>query len=235
MTPEPIRCPPEVSIANMVLTARQGASRDRTMDEAVKRVLHEYDARSAEEMRLMETLSWPQALARRDDMLISVGAETGTILNLLAKGMQARCILELGTAYGHSTVWLAEAARANGGRVVSLELAQNKVDYARDALKRAGGLDAYVEFHLGSALDTLPRLSGPFDFVLIDLWKDLYVPCLDLIYSKLSAGALVAADNMIYPDFARADAKAYQKHVRGKGMDSVLLTVGSGVELSRRV
>ena len=49
--------------------------------------------------------------------------------------------------------------------------------------------------------------------MLIDLWKDLYVPCLDLIYGKLNAGALVAAGNMTYPDSARADAKAHQRRV----------------------
>jgi predicted O-methyltransferase YrrM len=205
------------------------------MDQAVTRVLAEYDARSAEERRVMHTLSDAQVMLRRDDFLISVGAATGSILNLLAKGLQARRILELGTSYGHSTVWLAEAARETGGRVISLEIADKKVAYARDALRRSGGLDGYVDFHLGSALETLPRLAGPFDFVLIDLWKELYIPCFDLLHPKLAAGALVAADNMLYPEYSRPDAQAYQRHVRSKGMDSVLLTVGSGVELSRRV
>lgn len=203
------------------------------MDDAVTRVLKDYEARIAREAALWESLP-PQALgARRDEFLLAVGPETATILNLLAKGVRAKTILELGTSYGYSTVYLAEAARATGGKVITLELAEDKVRYAREQLTRAG-LHAFVEFRVGSALDTLPQLSGPFDFVLVDLWKDLYVPCLNLIYGKLSQGALVAADNMLYPEMALAEAEKYRRRIRELDFDSVLLPVGSGVELSRR-
>lgn len=203
------------------------------MDPAVQLVLADYDRRAADEMRLMQ--SDMAAFERRiDEMLIHVGPDTGRLLHLLATGAKARTILELGTSYGYSTIWLADAARATGGIVHSLELSQAKVDYAREQLERAG-LAAYVAFHVGSALDTLPRLAGPFDFVLVDLWKDLYVPCFELIHPKLAAGALVAADNMLFPPSVRGEAAAYQALVRAKGdMDSLLLTVGSGVEVSRR-
>jgi predicted O-methyltransferase YrrM len=174
-----------------------------------------------------------QWLARRDDFLIAVGRNTATILNTLAKGMKAKNILELGTSYGYSTIWLAEAARATGGKLTTLEISAKKQDYARNMLARAG-LTEHVDFRLGDARETLAALKGPFDFVLLDLWKDLYIPCLDLFYPKLSQGALVAADNMLLPEEYRQDAVAYRKHVRAKPrIDSVLLTVGSGVELSR--
>jgi predicted O-methyltransferase YrrM len=140
----------------------------------------------------------------------------------------------LGTSYGYSTVWLAEAARETGGRVASLELADYKAKYAREALERAGLAD-HVDIHLGSAVEILPRLAGPYDFVLIDLWKELYVACLDLVYPKLARGALIAADNMIYPEVSRADAANYQRRIRQLEFDSVLLPIGSGVELSRRL
>ena len=91
-----------------------------------------------------------------------------------------------------------------------------------------------MEIHVGSALETLPRLAGPFDFVLVDLWKDLYVKCLDLVYPKLSPGAFLAADNMIYPAEARAHAERYRLRIRQLEFDSILLPVGSGIELSRR-
>jgi len=85
-----------------------------------------------------------------------------------------------------------------------------------------------------SAVETLPLLAGPFDFVLIDLWKDLYVTCLNMVYPKLISGAYVAADNMIYPVEVRADAMSYQRRIRELEFDSILLPIGSGVELSRR-
>ena len=133
-----------------------------------------------------------------------------------------------------STIWLADAARATGGTVQSLEISPRKIDHARQQLARAG-LSAFVEFHVGSALDTLPRLPGPFDFVLLDLWKDLYRACFELLHAKLAPGALVAADNMLFPPSARADAMEYQALIRAKpDMDSVLMPIGSGVELSRK-
>ena len=203
------------------------------MDPAVELVLADYDRRAADEMRLMQS-DMAEFERRIDDFLIHVGPDTGRLLHLLATGAKARTILELGTSYGYSTIWLADAARATGGVVHSLELSQPKVDHAREQLARAG-LAAFVEFHVGSALDTLPSLAGPFDFVLLDLWKDLYRPCFELLHPKLAPGALVAADNMLFPPSARADATAYQDLVRTKpDMDSLLLTIGSGVELSRK-
>ncbi len=91
-----------------------------------------------------------------------------------------------------------------------------------------------VEFKLGDARESIAALSGPFDFVLLDLWKDLYIPCFDLFYPKLGSGAMIVADNMLFPEFSRADAAEYRNHVRAKtDVQSVLLPVGSGIELSR--
>jgi predicted O-methyltransferase YrrM len=203
------------------------------MDAAIQAVLDSYEARYAKESLLMRTEPMEKVMARRDEFLLPVGAETGTVLNLLIKGAKAASILEIGTSYGYSALFLGEAARATGGKLTTVELSPEKSRQARAAVE-AAGLAAHVDFQVGSALEVLPRLAGPFDFVLIDLWKDLYVPCLDLIYGKLKPGALVAADNMTYPDSARDDARAYQRRVRELEFDSVLLPVGSGVELSRR-
>jgi predicted O-methyltransferase YrrM len=202
------------------------------MDEAVLRVLKDYEARMARETPIIEK-GGPDLIARRDEFLLPVGPATATILNLLIKGAKAKVILEVGSSYGYSTMYLAEAARETGGKVISLELVEEKVRYAREQLARAK-LEKFVDFRLGSALDTLAQLDGPFEFVLIDLWKDLYVPCLELIYDKLAPGALVAADNMLLPVMVRADAEKYQRRVRELEFDTLLLSVGSGIELSRR-
>ena len=203
------------------------------MDAAILEVLSEYEKRGAEEFKLQALGTMEQWLARRDEFLIAVGPATGQLLNILAKSIKAKTILELGTSYGYSTIWLAEAARATGGKLITLDVVANKQNYARAMLTRAR-LASHVEFRLGDALDTLDALRGPFDFVLVDLWKELYVPCFDLFYPKLSPGALVAADNMILPDNYREEALRYRKHVRSKPkIDSILIPVGSGVELSR--
>jgi predicted O-methyltransferase YrrM len=203
------------------------------MDQTVEAVLAEYDSRAKAEEKLMRETPRAQAMNRRDEWLLAVGPATGSLLNLLAREASSRAIVEIGTSYGYSTVWLAEAARANAGKVVTLEIHAGKAQYAREQLAKAG-LTAYVDIQVGDAQATLAALSGPFDFVLLDLWKDLYVPCFDLFYPKLASGALIVADNMLYPETYRADALKYRQHVRAaRGMSSVLLPVGSGIEVSR--
>jgi predicted O-methyltransferase YrrM len=203
------------------------------MDAAILEVLAEYEKRGAEEHKRQLQDGREKWLDQRDEFLISVGPATGQLLNILAKSNQAKTIVELGTSYGYSTVWLAEAARANGGKLISLDKADYKQAYAKERIARAG-LTGSVEFRLGDALETLATLKGPFDFVLVDLWKELYAPCLELFYPKLAPGAFIAADNMIYPDVYRESALEYRRRLRAKPkIDSLLLPVGSGVELSR--
>ncbi|HXB19244.1 MAG TPA: class I SAM-dependent methyltransferase [Steroidobacteraceae bacterium] len=203
------------------------------IDPAVETVLAEYEARAEREEALRDTLGPAEAERRIDEMLLPVGRATGTLLNLLAKEGCARRILEVGSSFGYSTVWLAEAARAVHGRVISLELKATKTEYATAQLARAGLAD-FVEFRVGDALASLAGLAGPFDLVLIDLWKDLYVPVFELLYPKLAPGALVIADNMIEPASARPHAQAYRHAVHvARDMSSVLLPVGNGIELSR--
>src|ERR1700685_396376 len=144
------------------------------MDQAVLEVLAEYEKRGAEEFKLQSLGKMEEWLSRRDEFLIAVGPATGQLLNILAKSIKAKTILELGTSFGYSTIWLAEAARATGGRLITLDKAANKQNYARTMLMRAG-LASHVEFRLGDALDTIHALKGPFDLVLVDLWKEVYV------------------------------------------------------------
>jgi predicted O-methyltransferase YrrM len=201
------------------------------VDPVIERVLVDFERRADEEHRRTYA---PGTARDRDDLLLSVGREAGIMLYLLATGAQSRRILELGSSFGYSTVWLGAAARSTGGKVISLELKENKIEHARQALTRAG-LSTRVEFHAGDCLESLRNLPGPFDFVLLDVWKDLYVPCFELVHPKLSPGGVICADNMIEPESARAHAEAYRARVRKAGdMDSVLVNVGNGIEISRK-
>jgi predicted O-methyltransferase YrrM len=202
------------------------------LDPVIERVLADFEKRAEEEHR---RTSVPGASGEDlDDLLLSVGREAGTLLYLLATGAQSKRILELGTSYGYSTVWLGAAARATGGKVLSLELKEFKIEHARQALTRAG-LSTRVEFHAGDCLETLKSLPGPFDFVLLDVWKDLYLPCFELVHPKLAPGGMICADNMLIPESVRPQAEAYRARVRKAGdMDSVLVDVGNGIELSRK-
>ncbi|ANL28384.1 O-methyltransferase protein [Rhizobium phaseoli] len=167
----------------------------------------------------------------QDQRLRAVGRETGQFINILARSLKAPTILELGTSFGYSGIWLAEAARASGGRLITMEMHGYKSAYARDMAAKAGLAD-HINFKVGDAVEMIGALSTGIDFVLVDLWKDLYVPCLDAFYPKLNPGAIIVADNMIRP--GGEDVKRYGEAIRAKpDISSVLLPVGSGLEVSR--
>jgi predicted O-methyltransferase YrrM len=93
------------------------------------------------------------------------------------------------------------------------------------------GLSEYIDFRVGDAVQMIHHLSVGIDFVLVDLWKDLYLPCLDAFFPKLNPGAIIVADN-ISP--GRPDVWPYVEALRAKPeMASVMLPVGQGIEISR--
>lgn len=194
-------------------------------------VLAEYRTRASDEAQRMAALG-PEAFARRDEFLLEVGEDTANLLQALVVGCQAVRIVELGTSYGYSTLFLAAAAKRTGGTVTTFELSAEKQAYARERIERAG-LSDQVRWQCGDAVELLTDLPSSVDFVLIDLWKDLYVPCFQQLRPKLAANAVIVADNMLHPPMVREDAEAYRRAIRQDGaFHSVLLPIGSGIELS---
>ena len=204
-------------------------------DEALQRVLRVYERRMAEEALLVKSLTRSESFERRDEFLLTVGEEVANLLRDLAVGLGAKTIVELGTSYGYSTLFLADAARRTGGKVFTYEKAADKQAYARKQLTEAG-LAGVVEWRLGDALELLREQPGPIDLVLIDLWKELYLPCFELVYPLLAPNGVIVADNMHLPESGRADAAAYRAAVRAKpDMEAVLLPIGQGIDISCRV
>ena len=202
------------------------------LDKKVKAVLNAYHQRIEQEEDLMKSLPMSENMKRRDEFLLSVGVETGFFLNTLVKSAKPKIILEVGTSYGYSTLWLAEAAKTCGGYVITLELSPDKAHYAQSQIKKAG-LSDYVRFEIGDALQSINQITDGVDFILLDIWKELYIFCFDLFYPKLNKGAWVLGDNMLFPPQSRPDAEAYRKRVKDtNAFDSVLLPIGSGIEMS---
>src|SRR5712692_3307665 len=147
------------------------------MDRVVEEIIQEFEKRSEkewDEIRRMETAEWQRQM---DRFLLSVGPATAQLMNLLIKEAKAKTVLEVGSSYGYSTVWLAEAVRETGGTVISLEIHPEKQKHARDSIEKAG-LRGFVDFKLGDARESIRKLTQAIDFVLLDLWKDLYIPWL---------------------------------------------------------
>lgn len=130
---------------------------------------------------------------------ISVSAPQGKFLQLLARLMGARRILEVGTLGGYSTIWLARALPEDG-RLVTLESEAKHAEVARRNIARAG-LQGVVEVRVGLGVDSLRRLveegSGPFDFVFIDADKQGYPEYLRWALKLSRKGSLIVADNVI--------------------------------------
>jgi predicted O-methyltransferase YrrM len=202
------------------------------MDSNVMAVLDAYHTRMDEERttRQEATLAGLKD-ALRDRFMLAVGPDTGQLINILARSLHRPHILELGTSYGYSTLWLAEAARSAGGRVTTMELHDYKSAYAREMSIKAG-LAGHVDFQVGDAVQLIQELPAGIDFVLVDLWKELYLPCLEAFYPKLNPGAIIVADNIIRP--GKEGALRYTEAVRAKpDMTSILVPVGAGLEISR--
>ena len=148
---------------------------------------------------------------------IHVSACQGKLLELLALSVGARSILEVGTLGGFSTIFLARAARANGGRVLSLELKEAHATVARMNLADAGLADV-AEVRTGPALESLKALGtadgAPFDFVFIDADKPTTAEYFDRALELSRPGALIIVDN-VAREGAVADATSADPSVQG--------------------
>lgn len=196
-------------------------------------VFNAYAAREAEDTQRMRELGLA-GFAIRDQFLLPVGEDVGRFLHALVLARKPKRILELGTSYGYSTLFLADAAQAVGATVVTMELADYKQAYAKDQLSEAG-LAEVVDFRCGDAVNMLNADAGPWDFILLDIWKELYTPCLEAFYPKLSDEGVICADNVIDPPMSRAEMRDYRAAVAAKSdLTSTLLPIGQGIELSVR-
>ncbi len=167
-----------------------------------------------------------------DHAYIPVSPESGRFLFQTALAAGARNIVEFGTSYGISTLYLAAAARKSGGQVIGTEMLAAKHSAACAHMAKAGVGDI-VDIRLGDALQTLLDVPDNVDFVLLDGWKQLYMPVFDMLLPKLAPGAIIIADNIF--TFRRALAPYVARmQARGSGFHSVTLPIGAGMEFSVR-
>ena len=130
---------------------------------------------------------------------INVSPPQGRLLQVLAKAVDARTILEIGTLGGYSTIWLARALPPDG-HLITLEAEPKHAEIARANTARAGVADK-VDLRLGRALESLPRLAaegrGPFDLIFIDADKPSYAEYFSWALNLARRGTLIIGDNVI--------------------------------------
>ena len=180
--------------------------------------------------RLMHSKTEYLDLYRRaKDLWMPVSRKTGVLLYQMARSTNARNIVEFGTSFGLSTLYLAAALRDNGGgRLIGSEFEPSKVARARQHLVE-GGVDDLVEIRDGDALKTLATdLPQSIDLLLLDGAKSIYCDVLDLVERHLRPGALIVADNA---DFS----PEYLARVRSPENGYLSVPFGEDVELSIRL
>jgi predicted O-methyltransferase YrrM len=147
---------------------------------------------------------------------IQVSPPQGKLLHLLARSINARHILEIGTLGGYSTIWLARALPA-GGRLLTLEADTKHLEVSRANFVRAG-LTEKIEQRLGLALETLPRIAEerrePFDLIFIDANKSTMAEYFDWALKLSRPGSMIIADNVIR-DGGVIDAASKDADVEG--------------------
>ncbi len=149
--------------------------------------------------------------------LIQVSPAQGKLLNLLARSIRAKAILELGTLGGYSTIWLGRALPASG-RLVTLEADAGYAKVARESIARAELADV-VDLRVGPALDVLPKLhaegAGPFDLTFIDADKENSPAYFAWSLDHSRPGSLIVADNVVR-DGSLADAESDDPKVQAQ-------------------
>ena len=143
------------------------------------------------------------------DVYMPVTPEAGRLLYSLVRATRPQTVVEFGMSLGLSGIHLASAVKDNGsGRVVTTELSAAKIATAKNNFTEAGLAD-FITVLEGDALDTLKTLDGPVDFVLLDGWKEFYLPVIELLEPHLTPGTLIVADNT-----NMAETQPYLDYVR---------------------
>jgi caffeoyl-CoA O-methyltransferase len=135
----------------------------------------------------------------REEKIPIVGPIVGELLHILARATKAERILELGTATGYSTIFLARAIASTRGRLVTIDNDPDMAARAATNFRRAG-LDRQIDMIVGNAQENLSRMATCFDFIFLDIEKEHYASVLPDCGRLMKPGGLLIADNVRFKD-----------------------------------
>lgn len=208
---------------------------DRLFAQASRNDPTAFERVHAEIDKLGNSVSTQQRAELMRDIYMPVEPEIGRLLYILARSRNAKTIIEFGTSFGISGIYLAAALRdGGGGRLITTEFDPIKAARAQENFRAAGLVDL-IEIRVGDAFDTLKGdLAGDIEFLLLDGWKELYLPMLQFLEPRLSPGAIIVADDLAIAPEALA---SYLEIVRAPngGYVSIEIPFGDRVEVSLRV
>jgi predicted O-methyltransferase YrrM len=153
-------------------------------------------------------------------------------VSITAIAHKARTIVEVGSGVGYATLWLAYAAAAVKGKVITCEIDPARAEEVRGNLAKAN-LSNYVEVLTGDARDLLRQRSEPVDLLFIDGASGQYETYFDVVYKRMGVGAMVIADDVVENENELADYVTYvQNH---PNLESVTVPLGRGLEVTVKV
>jgi len=194
-----------------------------------------YDAKKQQAKRTTDPDS-AEDMAFVRDKFVALDPEKCDLCYMLCRSIKARRVVEFGTSYGVSTIYLAAAVRdtvrEDGGEgiVVGTEIEPTKAKVANANLADAG-LGPFVDIRVGDARETLRNAGGPVDFLLLDSWIPLVRPVIDVVAPQLRPGAIVVCDNVQIYEREYADYTSFVRNP-ANGFRSVLLSHEGGLEIS---
>lgn len=212
-------------------------------DPDLEQLLAGLHARSDEQIAAMQRFyaqhpTEDEIKAFRGDKLVALDRDKAEFCYQLCRATNARRIVEVGTSYGVSTLYLAAAirdnVRASGGTgvVIGTEYEPAKAAIARNHFAQAG-LSRFIDLREGDLRETLKQIDGPVDFMLVDIWIVMARPALELIAPHLKPGAIVVCDNTAQYCKEYADYFAFLADP-ANGFHTMTLPFDGGLELSVR-
>ena len=196
-------------------------------------MFHDIPDRVLSRMRFLEAMDGRQRIDGTGHLerLRQVPPVTGRLLALLAAGTPPGAWLEIGTSGGYSALWLSLACRAAGRRLTTFEVLESKAAIARETFEKAG-VETLVDLVVGDARARLADYEG-VSFCFLDAEKEFYDECYETVVPRMVEGGVFVADNVISHE--EILTPMVDRALRDDRVDAVVVPIGSGVLVARRV
>lgn len=208
-------------------------------EDELDKLLHDFGNTNIIEIpeRVSTVLEEMEDFEKENPRMRNVTRTLGELLYSLVMNSNAKTILELGTSNGYSAVWLGLAAQKTGGKVITVENQNWKVDLAKENIEKAGLTDT-VTVILGDAKE-ISKEIGEIDFLFMDIWTGDNLPCFNNLKPKLKTGSLFIVDNLsthrdrdgkIYPRGSEGDD--YLEYNNSIDIPNIKMDeIGSGIQI----